>query len=114
VREEHLKGRKEIKEVFGKGKRYGCQGAAKLFVLKNNLTYNRICFTFAKTKNKSWNAVARNRAKRVNREAFRLTKARFSGGHDLILLSYPDYFLENGSLSREQFVSLFTKAGLFK
>ena len=85
-RDEHLKGRREIREVFDKGKRFGIRGA-KLFVLKNDLLYNRICFSFSRG---FGNAVVRNRARRLGREAFRLLKPRLAGGHDLILLVYPE------------------------
>jgi ribonuclease P protein component len=111
MREEHLKGRNEIREVFGKGKRFGCQGA-KLFVLKNNLPHNRICFSFSRASGGS-GAVARNRARRLGREAFRLLKPRLSGGYDLILLVYPE---QKPVLSgrMEQLNILFSKAGLLK
>jgi len=115
-REEHLKGRKEIREVFNNGKQFGCKGS-KLFVLKNDLPYNRICFTFSKVKNSFWNAVARNRAKRISREAYRLIKNRLCGGADLILLSYPDYLLKQKPCMQEmqkQLEFLFSRAGLIK
>jgi len=92
--------------------------------LKNDLPYNRICFTFSKTSFKgkgaaskeshiSWNAVSRNRAKRLGREAFRLMKERLACGYDLILLVYAE---TNMALSGRigQLESLFSKAGLFK
>jgi len=109
-REEHLKGRKEIREVFGKGKRYSCHGA-KLYVLKNDLPFNRICFTFSRN---FGNAVSRNRARRLGREAFRLMKDRFTVGFDLILLvtaGLPDAVLFDRI---RQLESLFSKAGLLK
>jgi len=114
-REEHLKGRKEIREVFGKGKRYGCQGA-KLFVLKNELPYNRICFSLFKG---FGNAVSRNRAKRLGREAYRLMKNRLFGGYDLILLIYHEAEKNQQKdpvLSDRiwQLEFLFKKAGLLK
>jgi len=80
-------------------------------VLKNDLPCNRICFTFAKGFK---GAVARNRSKRLGREAYRLMKNRLFGGNDLILLIYQEteekVFL-SGRLS--QLESLFKKAGLF-
>jgi ribonuclease P protein component len=82
----------------------------KLFVLKNNLPCSRICFTFSRG---FGNAVARNRARRLSREAFRLMKRRLSGGYDLILLVYPESertFSERAG----QLEFLFSKAGLLK
>ncbi|MDR1868681.1 MAG: ribonuclease P protein component [Treponema sp.] len=117
-REEHLKGRNEIREVFGRGKRFGCRGA-KLFVLKNELPHNRICFTFSRG---FGNAVARNRSRRISREAYRHLLPRLSasagadGGCDIILQVYPETerLFTAGALSDRagQLEFLFTKAGL--
>ena len=85
-REERLKGRNEIREVFGKGRRFGCRGA-KLFLLKNGLPRNRICFTFSRG---FGTAVQRNRAKRAGRETYRGLKPRLRQGYDIVLLLYPD------------------------
>lgn len=86
MRKERLKGRDEIREVFNKGKCVTCSGA-KLFLLRNDLSHNRIAFTFSR---KFGNAVERNRARRLGREAYRHLRPRLSGGCDLILLVYPD------------------------
>jgi len=120
-RHEHLKGRKEIREVFDKGKQFTCRGA-KLFLLENDLPYNRICFTFSRSSFRnmaskegriSWNAVSRNRAKRLGREAFRLMKERLACGYDLILLVYAETNMAlSGRIKQLEF--LFSKAGLFK
>jgi ribonuclease P protein component len=114
MRKEHLKGRNEIRKVFEEGRQFFCRGA-KLFVLKSDLPHNRICFTFPKN---FGNAVARNRAKRLGREAFRLFNNRLfnnrlCGGYDFILLVYPE---EDMALSGrlKQFEVLFNKAGLLK
>jgi len=88
--------------------------------LNNNLPYNRICFTLSRPKGVArsvWNAVSRNRAKRLGREAFRLMKNRIYAGFDLILLVYvgADFGkLKTESLSDRirQLESLFIKAGL--
>ncbi|MCL1958598.1 MAG: ribonuclease P protein component [Spirochaetes bacterium] len=106
-----------MQEVFGKGKQFSCRGA-KLFVLKNNVHYNRICFTFSR---KFGNAVVRNHARRLGREAFRLMKPRLCGGHDLVFLVYPPLSKEQSGKSKtdsservRQLESLFIKAGLLK
>ncbi|MDR0585510.1 MAG: ribonuclease P protein component [Treponema sp.] len=115
-REERLKGRNEIREVFSRGKRFGCRGA-KLFVLKNSLSRNRICFTFSRG---FGNAVERNRTRRLGREAYRYLRPRLAGGCDLILLVYPETApvpaaaaKKNGLAVRTgQLSFLLTKAGL--
>lgn len=108
-RKEHLKGRADIQAVFNRGKRLGCQGA-KLFVLKNSLAYSRICFTLSRG---FGNAVKRNRARRLGREAYRLLRPRLHGGYDLILLVFPE---TRASLSTRirQLEFLCSKAGLLK
>jgi ribonuclease P protein component len=79
------------------------------------LPHNRICFTFPRG---FGNAVARNRAKRLGREAFRLMNSKLLNGrlfcgYDLILLVYPETDMAlSGRL--KQFESLFNKAGLLK
>jgi len=79
------------------------------------LPHSRICFTFPRG---FGNAVARNRARRLGREAFRLLNGRLldnqlCGGYDLILLVYPEINMAlSGRL--KQFESLFNKAGLLK
>jgi len=75
------------------------------------LPYNRICFTTSKGLK---NAVARNRAKRLGREAFRLMKHRLESGYDLILLVYPEPDTTTLSDRERQLASLFKKAGLLK
>jgi len=108
-RKEHLKGRNDIQAVFKRGKRLGCQGA-KFFVLKNSLAYNRICFTLSRG---FGNAVKRNRARRLGREAYRLLRPRMRGGYDLILLVFPETQSSLSARSR-QLEFLCSKAGLLE
>jgi ribonuclease P protein component len=118
-RKEHLKGRKEIRAVFNEGKRFGCRGA-KLFVLKNSLIHNRICFTFSRG---FGNSAERNRARRLSREAYRLMRPRLRGGCDLVLMVFPETSTPSAPMSKTartlaartgQLEFLFSKAGLFK
>jgi len=70
-------------------------------------------------------AVARNRAKRLGREAFRLMKYRLKTGYDFILLVYSESETASADKPRlqsrpclqsrqRQLESLFTNAGLLK
>ena len=107
-REERLTGRGDIEGVFGKGKRTGCRGA-RLFVIKNGLSRNRICFTFSRG---FAGAVERNRAKRLGREAYRNLKSGIKSGYDIILLVYPDNPARAYAGRLGQLRYLFTRAGL--
>jgi ribonuclease P protein component len=111
---ERLKKRDDITRVFKKGRSVTCPGA-KLFYFNNGLPHNRIAFTFAR---KYGNAVERNRARRLGKEAYRLLKRDVETGYDLVLLVYPqaaeDGRPQKPCLSRRmrQLTSLFAKAGL--
>ncbi|MDR0690266.1 MAG: ribonuclease P protein component [Spirochaetaceae bacterium] len=107
MRIERLKRRDSIREIFKRGKIVTCSGA-KLFFVRNGLSYNRIVFTFAR---KYGNAVNRNRARRVGREAYRHIRNELTGGYDLVLLVYPGK--DSFARRMEQVRILFSKAGLF-
>ena len=104
---EKLKGRNEIREVFGKRKGVSCIGA-KLFMLQNGLAHNRIAFTFSR---KFGTAVERNHSRRLSREVYRLLRNELKKGYDLVLLVNPgrDIF----SVRMEQMRNLFSRSGLF-
>jgi ribonuclease P protein component len=126
-RTERLKGRDEIREVFGKGRRVTGRGA-KLYVLENCFGYNRICFSFPRNYG---TAVERNRSKRLGREAYRNLKPCIEQGYDVILLVYSplpkqsplkpgsaplavNRMKDNLSSRSGQLRYLFLKAGLLK
>ncbi|MDR1909360.1 MAG: ribonuclease P protein component [Spirochaetaceae bacterium] len=105
-RHEHLRAGGDIKAVFKRGRVVSCPGA-KLFIVANGLAYNRIVFTFAR---KFGNAVKRNRARRLGREAYRLLRASLKTGFDLALLVYPG---EDSLEARmEQLTFLFSRGRL--
>jgi len=115
-KQEHLKRRVNIARVFKKGRAVNCPGV-KLFFLANGLPINRIAISFVR---KYGNAVQRNRARRLGREAYRLMKDQLKSGFDLILLLYPVGVKEAGAnrgslaASSEQLRTLFGKAGLYR
>jgi ribonuclease P protein component len=107
TRVERLKKRNEIGKVFKEGKVVSCSGA-KLFIVRNGLNYNRIAFAFSR---KFGNAVQRNRARRLGREAYRLNRNRLKKGFDLVLLVYPGK--DALSARMEQVTILFSRAYLY-
>ena len=93
--ESHLRGSNEFQKVYRTGKRY--QGyLLTAFVLPNSLTHHRLGVTASQKT--LGNAVDRNRAKRLLRETFRVTKTRrelLQGRYDWVLnarraLLYPE------------------------
>ena len=106
-REEKLKGRAEIREVFSRRKAVSCAGA-KLFWLKNGLPHNRIAFTFSR---KYGTAVDRNYSRRLSREVYRHIRTELRKGYDLVLLVYPGQDVY--SVRMKQIQELFSRAGLF-
>jgi ribonuclease P protein component len=107
-RKERLKKRDEIGAVFRRGRSFSCAGA-KLFMLATTLPHNRLALTFSR---KFGNAVERNRARRISREAYRRIARDLPGGHDLVLLVYPGK--AGFSQRTEQLRTLFSRAGLLK
>ena len=84
-RQERLKKSNDIAVVFKTGRSVSCSGV-KLFYKSNKLPYNRIACTFSR---KFGNAVQRNRARRLGREAYRHLRTEIKGAYDFVLLVYP-------------------------
>ncbi len=105
--EEKIKKSSDIRNLFREGKKVSTNGA-KLFILPNDLSFNRIAFTLP---HGFGNAVQRNYSKRLSREAYRHLKNNFKCGYDMVLLVYKgnDFF----SNRCEQICILSKKAGLF-
>ena len=114
-KKERLKGRDEIRAVLNRRQGVSCEGA-RLFVLKNGFSYNRIAFAFAR---KFGSAVERNCSRRVSREAYRHLRGLIKPGHDLVLLVYPENSLPEAEPStfssrRNQLFELFNRAKLLE
>jgi ribonuclease P protein component len=106
TRSERIGDSAAIQTLYRKGRQVRVDGA-KLFSLQNGQEINRICFTL---KRKYGNAVQRNKAKRLGREVYRLTRAELKRGYDLLLLVYPGN--DTFHVRHEQFRLLCEKAGL--
>ncbi|MEG0614413.1 MAG: ribonuclease P protein component [Oscillospiraceae bacterium] len=74
---------KEFLFLYKKGKSI-ISKAVVVYFKKNNSPYNRLGITSSK---KIGNAVARNRARRVIRAAYRLTEMDFPIGYDMIFVA---------------------------
>ncbi|GHV84355.1 ribonuclease P protein component [Spirochaetia bacterium] len=105
-KEERLKSRDEIQRVFKRGHSVTCNGA-RLFFIENGLEYNRMAFTFSR---KFGNAVERNRARRLGREAYRHLRSSIKTAFDFALLVYPGNACYSGRL--KELNELFFKAAL--
>ncbi len=105
--EEKIKKSSEIQLLFRKGKKVSTNGA-KLFILPNDLSFNRIAFTLP---HGYGNAIQRNYSKRLSREAYRHIKKNLICGYDMLLLVYKGEY--DYSSRMEQISFLCKKAGLY-
>lgn len=82
-----MRKRAEIQRIFARGVRFSCKGM-RIHVLPNGLEKNRAVFVPVRSYP---NAVARNRAKRILRECWRLGEADYSPGRDVAVVLYPGF-----------------------
>lgn len=108
TKQERLRRKTEISRVFASPTKVSCFGA-KLFYRENGLDKNRFMVTLIR---KYGNAVQRNRAKRVAREAFRNMKGSLTQGYDLALVLFPH--TDTLYSRRAQLEELFEKAALLR
>jgi len=92
--------------VFSEGARYSCKGM-RIHVIKNSLDASRILLAPVRSYP---NAVARNKAKRIARECWRLGKHDTAVGYDIAVVLFPgsDEFVQR----RSQLDRLLRQAGL--
>ncbi len=107
TRQERLRKKADISRVFASSNQVSCFGA-KLFYRENGLDKNRLMVTLVR---KYGNAVRRNRARRVMKEAFRSMKNSLSIGYDLVIILYPR--TDNFESRKKQLDKLCEKASLF-
>ena len=98
----------EIRRVFNSGRRVRVHGA-HVRILENDLGRNRILFA---TTRSFGNAVRRNRARRLAREAYRQLKPTIMQGYDIACVFYPD--ADSLGERLPQLWELFRRAGLIR
>ena len=103
---EILRRRRDISHVFTSKDVHRVRGL-HLRVISNDLGWNRVLF--ATTRHFS-GSVARNRARRLVREAYRQYKTQISGSVDLAFVLYPGSFGYSDRFS--QVKTLLLRAGL--
>lgn len=80
--DQRVKSSDEFRRCYNSGQRAG-DGHLLVFVVKNQLPHSRLGVSVSK---KHGNAVARNRKKRLLREAYRLLQRELPSGLDLVVV----------------------------
>lgn len=101
-----MKRRAEIEKVFARGSRFSCKGM-RIHVLPNELSNSRLVIAPVRSYP---NAVARNRAKRVVRECWRLDRNRIASGYDVAVVLFPGFDTYEGR--KAQLDRLLHQAGI--
>ena len=103
---EKLKKRWEFQRGYRKGKKYWNREFV-VYVCQNGFNSTRLGITASK---KIGNSVHRNRAKRLIREVFRLSKDRICSGHDIIVVGRTPSIHLNYQRAEKALTYLFRKA----
>ena len=78
-----LKNNRDFQRMYARGKSQA-HPTLVTYIMKNRLGYNRLGITCSK---KIGNAVKRNRAKRILRQAYRQAEIRLKRGYDVVLVA---------------------------
>jgi ribonuclease P protein component len=101
--------RPEIDRIFRVGVRYSCKGMAIRVAPQSKGGKSRVVLVAVRA---FAGAVQRNRAKRVAREAWRLSKDRILPDHDIAVILYPE--MDNYADCSRVMLFLLRKAGLVR
>ncbi|MFH2115024.1 MAG: ribonuclease P protein component [Spirochaetota bacterium] len=105
---ERIRTRRDISKVFDSGSRCSVKGM-RLHYLATGANINRAVFV---TVRKYGNAVARNRARRVVSECWRLAKPGLASGFDAVFVIYPGK--DTAAVRCPQLRALVQRAGLVR
>jgi ribonuclease P protein component len=105
---ERLRERSSLRRIFTEAAKSNVRGI-RVYYIENSLEWNRIAVSPVRGFK---NAVARNREKRICREAYRQLKHKLKTGYDLAFVLYPGKY----SLSERirQLEALFERIGLIQ
>lgn len=103
---ERIRDRRDISKVFDEGVRWSTKGL-RLNVRPNGGSVTRAVFV---TVRKYGNSVARNRARRVISECWRLQKGRVAPGLDVVVVIFPDR--DDFPVRRAQLETLLRRASM--
>lgn len=107
---ETLKTNSDFRRAYARGKSY-TNPALVLYVRKNRAGSSRIGITASK---KIGNAVQRNRARRVIREAFRQIKSPLKGHYDLVFVARTKTVFKKSTDIYEIMLPMLTNAGVIE
>ena len=107
---EALKTNTDYRRAYMRGRSY-TNPALVVYVIKNRAGLCRVGITASK---KIGNAVQRNRARRVIREAFRLIDLPLRGGFDIVFVARTKTVYKKSTEIYEIMLSMLKKAGIVK
>lgn len=105
-----IKLNREFRKCYARGKTAVC-GNIVVYAVKNRMGINRFGLTVSKTVG---NAVKRNRAKRLMREAYRSTRAFQKQGFDIIIVARTRINGKKSDAVKDDFIKLLKKLELWK
>lgn len=105
-----LRNKKDFSSIYKHGKSFGDKYVV-LFFKKNNLSYNRTAFLASK---KVGNSVKRNRARRLMKEAYRLSEIDLQNGYDFIIIARATIDNQKYKNVRKSLESVFRRAKVIK
>jgi ribonuclease P protein component len=108
TKKERLRGRSTLSRVFSEAAKRDGKGI-RVYYIENNLDCTRIAVSPVR---KFRNAVARNREKRICREAYRQLKHKIKTGYDIAFVLFPGEYRLSDRI--RQLEAIFEQIGLLE